>query len=234
MRRKRGWTGLRPTVLALGFVAATAGGVRAANIPPTTPVLAYNTVGSGIDNSDTVGGTPTISFTPLLGSSFLAPSSLSFGKFLVSALPDGQTTTYSNTPFHIKLNATAVDGSAPDPNGTPLAITGKLNGSVIGSTQSSVMATFDPLALSSFQTGAYTNGLQLPSAPVWVVPSTSNGGETTIQAFLTSAKTTPPPAGQTGGTPGASAVPEPSTVILFAATIVGLGARQRLLVRRVG
>ena len=134
MRRKRGWTGLRPTVLALGFVAATAGGVRAANIPPTTPVLAYNTVGSGIDNSDTVGGTPTISFTPLLGSSFLAPSSLSFGKFLVSALPDGQTTTYSNTPFHIKLNATAVDGSAPDPNGTPLAITGKLNGSVIGST----------------------------------------------------------------------------------------------------
>ncbi|MFO0952156.1 MAG: PEP-CTERM sorting domain-containing protein [Isosphaeraceae bacterium] len=229
MRRTRGWTGLRPTVFALGFVAATAGGAKAAQIPVATPspVMAYNTVGSTIDDS----GTSVISFSPLTGSSFLSPSTLSFGKFVVSSLDAGQSKTYDNTPFHIKLTSTALDGAAPDPNGTPITISGKLNGTITGNSQSDVMATFDAPSVS-FRTGAYDNTLTLPTGPFSLVPSTSNNGETTLQAFLKSTQIVTPPPQSGGGGPDASPVPEPSTVLLFAATIAGLTVRHRMLRRR--
>jgi hypothetical protein len=223
MRRTRGWTGLRHTVLGLGFVAATAGAVQAAAMP-AAPVMTFSTVGSTITNGATVSGTPAVSFTPLMGSQFLAPSALSFGKFTVAALPDGQSVTYNNTPFDIKF---AAPGSTP----SAIDITGKLNGTIVGSSQSSVMATFDPLKTSTFQSGSYTNTLQLPTSPVWVVPSSSNHGETTIQAFLSSVKVTTP-SSQDLGSP--APVPEPSTVLLFAATMGGLFLRRRLLLRRDG
>lgn len=219
MRRTRGWIGLRPTVFALGLVAATAGGAQAAAISAAaSPLLAYDTVGSSISTTG-VTGTPVVNFIPATGA-VMAPSNLSFGKFEVVA-PVSGSTTYANTPFAIQLTADAVNGTTPVvPNQTPLTITGLLNGTVSGASQSSVVATFDPLVNSSFQTGLYVNTLGLPNSPLNLVPSTSNNGDTTLQASLTSAVSPAPP------------VPEPSTLALFAATIIGLGFRRRLLARR--
>ena len=49
-----------------------------------------------------------------------------------------------------------------------------------------------------------------------IVPSTTNMGMSTVQAMLTTTVTP------------VTAAPEPSTVVLFAATIAGLGLRHRL------
>jgi hypothetical protein len=243
MRTTRGWTGLRPTVFALGLVAATAGGARADAIDstssasaadqattPASPVLSYNTVGSTIGTTG-VSGTPLVTFVPVTGS-FMSPSSLSFGAFQVAA-PTSGTTTYTNTPFSIEMTATGVNGqslitpsagSSADtagtsttglsPNESPIMLTGVLNGSVSASNQSSVVATFDPLAKSAFQTGLYTNTLSQPDSPLHLVPSTTNGGLTSVQAPLVTQTTVSNP------------VPEPSSVAVFAAAIAGLAAHR--------
>lgn len=222
MRRTRGWTGLRPTVFALGLVAATAtaGSALAAPIStPASPLLAYNTVGSSIGTSG-ISGTPVINFIPATGA-VMAPSNLSFGRFEITAPTDGGTTTYSNVPFTIKLTADSVDGKSPiTPNETPMEITGVLNGAVTGASQSSVVATFNPLSKSAFQTGLYVNTLGLPNSPINLVPSTVQSGYTTLQASMTSAVAPVQP------------VPEPSTLAVFAATLIGLGFRRRLLAAR--
>jgi hypothetical protein len=209
-------------VIALGLVAATAGGAQAAAITSTTaeasPLLAYDTVNSSIGTTG-ITGTPVINFIPATGS-VMAPSNMSFGKFEIVAPPSGSTTTYSNTPFSIKITPDAVNGSAPGPNLTPLTVTGLLNGTVYSDSRTDVVATFNPMTQSTFQTGLYVNTLGLPNSPLSLVPSTINNGDTTLQASITSAVAPAPP------------VPEPSTLALFAATIVGLGFRRRILARR--
>lgn len=225
MRTTRGWTGLRPKVFALGLVVATAtataGNALAAPIAtPASPLLAYNTVGSSIGSTGISGGAPVINFIPATGA-VMSPSNLSFGRFEVKAPTDGATTTYSNVPFTIKLTADSVDGkTSVTPNETPIEITGVLNGTVSGASQSDVVATFNPLKDSDFQTGMYMNTLGLPNSPVSLVPSTVQNGYTTLQSSLSSVVAPTYP------------VPEPSTVALFAATIVGLGFRRRLLMAR--
>jgi hypothetical protein len=213
MRRTRGWTGLRTTVIALGLAAATAGGVRASTIS-NNPMLSYDTVGSTIDNTVGVNGTPVISFVPVTGGSFLSSSNLSLGSFSVSSPGDGQTTTYTNTPFSLKFSADALNGAAISPNQSPITISGILNGQVNGPSQSNVTATFSALSQPTFATGLFSNTLAMPSL-VSVVPSTSNGGMSSVQVSLTSVAT---------GSP----VPEPSTIVIFAAAIAGLGLRQRI------
>lgn len=219
MRRTLGWTGLRTSVVAFGLVAAAAGITRAD--PMTSTLIAYDTVGSSIGTSGvtTSGGatTPALSFVPLTGGAFMSPSTLDLGMFQTAALAAGQSVTYSNTPFDIKFTVDGVNGQTGFmPNGTPVDLTGTLNGTISGPNQSSVMATFDAPASSAFATGLYANTLAITNNPVSVVPSTTNNGMTTVQAMLTTTITPATPA------------PEPSTVVLFAATIAGLGLRHRL------
>jgi hypothetical protein len=217
MRRTRGWTGLRPMVFAFGLIAATAGSAQAA------PLLAYSTVGS-IGNP--ASGPQVISFISAAGSAtVMSPSNLSLGKFEVAAPASGAMTTYTNTPFTINLQAAENGSTTGLPTAPVVTVTGLLNGIVSGAQGSSVLATFDPLSATAanFTTGAYTNTLGLPNSPLNLVPSSSNGGDTTAQASLTSVYSTPSAVNQT---------PEPSTLALFAATIIGLGFRRRLLARR--
>ena len=220
MRKSRGWAGLRNTVIAFGCVAATAGAARASAISTTgtptnvisdstnSPVLSYDTVGSSVSNVGVVG-TQVLSFVPTSGGSFLAPSSLGLGSFQAVAQPGGSTTTYTNTPFSVKFNADALNGATFQPNETPVTISGVLNGTISGSNQSNVVATFNSIDKAAFQTGLYSNSLVIPTSGLNIVPSSSNGGMSSVQVSLTSTAT---------GSP----VPEPSTVLVFGASALGL------------
>lgn len=223
MRESRGWNGLRPTLYALGLVAATAGAGHAAPVSgaPVTydgPLVSYNTIGSTI-GTDGVTGNPAIKFIPVSGS-FYAPSNMSFGKFQIDPLGSGEKTTYANTPFALRFTADALNGKPIELNESPIEVTGVLNGDVMGDGLSTVVATFDKLADAEFQTGMYLNTLTLPDGPLRLNPSTSNDGVTTAQAFLSNVSFDPNP------------IPEPSTLALFAVTLFGFGARRRLLRRR--
>lgn len=228
MRRTRGWTGLRTSVVALGLLAAPASAARADRL------LAYDTVGSTIGTQGMTGAPNAIKFVPVAGGSFLEPSSLSLGAFQATALAAGASATYSNTPFHIMFRADAVNGQSDfTPNQTPVDLAGFLNGTLNGPNQSTVTATFakpqaggagtDPAAYS-FQTGNYLNTLKVSDNPLTVVPSTTNGGMTTAQAILSNVANPQAPS----DTSTTVLTPEPSTALLFAATVAGLGFRHRL------
>jgi hypothetical protein len=208
--RKTRWTGLKASVIALGLVAAVAGGAQA------SPLLAYASSGT-IDNGTGVTGTPGLSIDSVMGGSFMSPSSLNLGAFHAEALASGQSTTYSNTPFHFTFKALTVDGAAPQVNQTPIDVSGVLNGTLSGPSQSSVTATFDKASPGSYQflTGLYSNTLTIPDSPLSIVPSTTNSGVTTAQAILSNIAITSP-------------VPEPSTILLFASTVIGLGLRRQI------
>jgi hypothetical protein len=233
MMRSRSWkwTGLPATVMVLGLVAQA----------PTAladPVVNYST--SGTIDSTGVTGTPVISFNSVLNSSFDSPSSLSLGDFQVAALPNAQTASYTNTPFHITYLANQVNGVAPNPNQTPIQVSGVLNGTISGGNQSDVKATFDPITNGTFTTGNFSNSLKIADNPLTLVPSTTNSGQTSAQAFLQSTMTSSS-SSNTGGstttggnsasnTGGSTTVPEPSTIAIFLTSLAGLGihrARRR-------
>ncbi len=221
MRRSFGWTRLRTSVVAFGLAAVSAAGVSRAD-PMTSTLVAYDTVGStiGTTGMTSTGGTPAtppIAFVPLTGATFMSPSSLGLGVFQASALSAGESVTYTNTPFDLKFRVDGVNGATGFlPNGTPVDITGTLNGTLTGSNQSSVVATFNAPATAAFATGLYSNTLAISNNPISIVPSTTFNGVSTVQAMLTTSITPATPA------------PEPSTVVLFAATVAGLGLRHRL------
>jgi hypothetical protein len=207
MRMSCRWTGLRTMVLGLGFLAFAASSGQAAAI------MNYSTAGS-IDSAG-ISGPPIISFVPVSNGSFNSPSAFSLGDFQVAALPAGQTTTYTDVPFHITFLANTVNGSAPNPNETPIQVSGKLSGTVTGSDQSDVLAKFDPIVTPTFLTGQYSNTISIVDSPLSLVPSTTNNGQTSAQAHLDTTNIGPP-------------VPEPTSIALFLTTLAGLGVRHRL------
>ena len=215
---KRNWALLRTAIMAMGVAGATTMSAQASTISGggLSPLLTYDTVSSSVGSTG-ISGTPAIKFVPVTGVSYLSPSNLSFGSFQVSALPDGQSTTYVNTPFTIKFSADAVNGQPINPNETPITIAGVLNGTVMGANQSSVVATFGAPSKTVFQTGLYSNTLGSIDSPLRIAPSTS--GPTTAQGFLSATTITSP-------------VPEPSTIAVFAVMLAGLGLRQRVVLRR--
>lgn len=206
MHMTHGWARLRTAAITLGLIAYGASGAWA------SALMNYSTSGS-IDTATGVTGSPIISFDSVQNNSFSSPSSFSLGQFVVANLPEGQTTSYSNTPFSITLLVNSVDGATPVPNQSPIVVTGELNGSITGSNQSNVQATFDPIINSTFLTGLLKNTVSIPNSPLSLVPSTTNTGHTSAQAFLVNTPTTP--------------VPEPTSVALFL-TALGLGLRHRL------
>ncbi|GAC1470189.1 MAG: hypothetical protein NVSMB9_15040 [Isosphaeraceae bacterium] len=252
MKRKRGWTTCLGTpVVALTLLATATASARAEakkhvdTAPPSSTLLTYDSIGSSIDSTgiSTTGTGITaadaagaIKFVPVSGGSFMTPSALSLAAFQAKALGEGQSVTYNNTPFHIKFGADSVNGvSTFSPNQTPIDIVGHLNGTLTGAKQSNVLATFDKPPGSTdtdstsvsdtasakdsdgyvFRTGLYTNTLQVPESALAIAPSSSGNGLTTVQGILNS-------------NPIGAPVPEPSTLVLFAATAAGLVFRHRI------
>ncbi|QEH36143.1 hypothetical protein OJF2_47030 [Aquisphaera giovannonii] len=217
MRRTRGWTGLRNALLALSFAGCAATGASAAAIS-SDPIMKYSTAVQ-IDSTG-ITGNNVISITPATNSGIeiTGKDNLALGTFVIAA-NNGGTTTYKNTPFSITLIPTSIgDTSLSDV--APIKITGVLNGKVSGNFHSTVEATFDSLSASSFKLGNGTANLSLVDNPKLLVPSSSNGGQTTIETQLVSNNVAPP------------AVPEPSTVAMFLTTIGGLGLRRHVQNRR--
>lgn len=220
MNTTRGWNTLRTAAITLSLIALGASGARASSL------MNYSTSGS-IDTTTGVTGSPVISFDSVQNNTFSSPSAFSLGQFVVANLPDGQSTTYTNTPFSITFLANTVDGATPSPNQTPIVVTGELNGTITGANQSDVEATFDPIKNSTFLTGSLTNTMSIPNSPLSLVPSTTNDGHTSAQAYLVNSST------GTNNTPGGtSQVPEPTSVALFLTALGGLGLRQRLRIAR--
>ena len=219
MRMTQGWTGLRTAVIALGLIACTSTGAHADSI------LTYATAGS-IDASsagDGVTGSNMISFVPIMTASVDANSNVSMGYFQVTGQAAGQSTTYDNTPFSITYSPGSIDGNAIT---GAIKITGVLNGTVTGSNYSTVIATFNPVTSNSFQTvdngNLVTSTLSIPQGSLFLVPSTTFNGETTVEGLI-----------KTNGVPiNETPAPEPSTIALFLSTVGGLGLRRFVLVRR--
>jgi hypothetical protein len=200
----RGWTGLRTAVFALAIGLTGASGASA-----SPSLFSYSATG-GVDSTGVVGSN-VISFNSVSTGAFVTPSAFSLGEFLVAALPAGVSTTYTNTPFHVTFGVQQVDGT--NTTITPITISGVLNGTITGPSQSSVIATFDPVSKPDFTVGASNNELSVLSTTVSLVPSTTNGGRTTAQAELLS---------------HIAPVPEPATIALFLTAIAGVGIRRRL------
>lgn len=193
------------TLAISGMVSATA---RAG-------AIVYNT--SGLIGSSGVTGTNVISFVPVSANSFTAPSTLSLGTFVVAALPAGQTTTYNHTPFAVSFGITTVNGVNVAANPPLLTVTGFLNGLLSGSNRSTVIAVFDPIANPNIKVGPdFFVNLSLPSPQRTLVPSTTFGGQSTAEGFVTLFHETP----------------EPTAIALFIVASAGLGLVR--LRRRVG
>ena len=220
----RGWTGLRTSVIALGMVAAVAVFAPAPARGDATPaggtvqsLMQYSTAGA--IGTTGISGPNVISFNSIPNGVFTASSNptgtsnFSLGEFVVAPLPDGQSTVYNNTPFRITYLTDAVGGQTPVPNDTPIQLTGVLNGTVTGSSVSTVVATFNNVN-SSFQTGSMLNALTTDNAR-FLVPSTNNGGLSTAEA-------------RDVIQPIPLATPEPTSVAVFLTAITGLGLRRRL------
>ncbi len=227
MRKTRGWAGLRLSVVSLGLCAAMNPGLRAGAIDTTatdtTTAASTSTTTAGLSaqmtyatagsiGSTGITGPNVISFVPESGGTVNTPSAFSLGTFVVGYLPPGTTTTYDHTPFTITYTGQKVNGNTPTRNESPVTITGFLNGSITGPSQSAVVATFNPIAKPSFVTGDYLNTLSVLDPQVSLVPSTTNVGRTTAQGHLMVV---------------AAPVPEPTAVALFLTTLAGLGLRHR-------
>jgi hypothetical protein len=216
MRTTQGWTGLRTAVIALGLFAWTTAGAKADTI---SNLLEYSTAGS-VDTSIGVTGANVISYIPITGATIDPSSNLPLGSFQVAALPTGQSTTYSNTPFSITVLPSAFN-NVPLNDATPVTVAGTLNGTVTGKYQSSVNVSFKPVAGTMQFAGATSTLNILQNDQKLLVPA-SAGGTTTLEGTI-----------KTSGFPNPPApVPEPSTIALFLSTVGGLGLRKFVLARR--
>jgi hypothetical protein len=208
MRMTQGWTGLRFAVIALGLFISASTSTKADSI------LGYSTAGA-ITAADGVSGANVISFVPITSASVDTTSNVPLGFFQVAPeAPNSQPTTYTDTPFSITFLPQTLNNS-PLTNPGTVTISGVLNGTVTGSNQSSVVATFNTPSSGSFQLGTTSSTLSIPQTSLLLVPSSAGNGETTVAGIITSVAT-----------------PEPSTIALFLSTVGGLGLRKYVLRRR--
>jgi hypothetical protein len=215
MHMTQGWTRLRFAVIALGLLAWSTTSAKADAI---SNLLDYSTAGS-IDTSVGVNGANVISYVPVTNASINPSSNIPLGEFQVAALPAGQTTTYTKTPFSITFVPSTYNNIALT-NQSPITVTGTVSGQITGNYQSTVSVAFNPVADGAFQLAGASSTLNVLQNDQKLLVPASAGGTTTLEGIL-----------HTTASPEAP-VPEPSTIALFFSTVVGLGLRKYVLARR--
>ena len=224
MQMTQGWTRLRNVAIALGLFASVSSSAKANGISSiqTGGILTYSTSGF-VTGTSGVTGTNVISYGAIGVATVNTDSNLPLGEFQVAPLGANQSTTYNNTPFSFTLIPSAYNGAplSEPSNFSPLTVTGVLNGTETGDSQSNVIATFDPIKNDTFQLGSATSTLAGLPSQVLLVPH-SAGGVTTLEGAINTVGTVNPTA----------PVPEPSTIALFLSTVGGLALRRYVLARR--
>jgi hypothetical protein len=179
--------------------------------PIETPI-AYSTYGA-VDSVGVIGD-PVLVFQGVPYATLTTGGTFDIGKFTVAATPGDGTANYTNIPFQIVLRAQAIDGSAPSPNETPIILQGTLSAVLTGGKIDSLTATFPtyssdpanpppfPTSVTPFRIGDFTSYLSITSS--------GNGG------------------GSIQGTLNLAPVPEPTSMMVFAAAagLVALRARR--------
>jgi len=217
MHKTKGWTGLRTAVIALGLLAWSAPRAdAAASTAKPSNLLEYSVAGAV--GPIGITGDNVVSFVPVQKAVIDPSSNVPLGAFQVAPLPDGQMTTYKNTPFSLTVVPTAFNGTTLTE--LPITLSGTLNGTLTGAYQSSVQVMFNPLTHNGFSltSGSSSTLNLLPNDQKLLVPS-SAGGITTLEGQIAST-----------GLPTPS--PEPSTIALFLSTVGGLGLRKLVRGRR--
>lgn len=197
MRTTRMWAASSALMISLAFATV-------ATASPIASQVTYNAVGQvGIAGTS---GSSAIGFDSLWNGSVFAPGYLDLGSFTMVNPNPGLTTTYSNTPFWITVSVKTVDGVSPSPNGSPVVLSGVLNGSMFDSGYSNVIATFSSNSSSQqlFQLGDYDAFLgNINALPLRITPD--NNGKMRVLGQLS-----------------LFPVPEPASVAVFA--LIGLGS----------
>jgi hypothetical protein len=220
MQMTQGWTRLRNVAIALGLFAMTGTTGKANGIQTSTSgILTYSTSGF-VEGTQGITGTNVITYGAINGAMVNTDSNLPLGEFQVAPLGASQTTTYADTPFSFTLIPSAYNGSTLA-DFSPLTVTGVLNGTETGNSQSNVIATINPIPNDTFQLGGATSTLAALPSEVLLVPN-SAGGVTTLEGAINTVGTVNPQA----------PVPEPTTIALFLSTVGGLALRRYVLARR--
>ncbi len=249
MRKTLGKYVPRTSAFALACLALAGADVMADGMTTsttTTPVYTASTAvqdystGGGVTEtvtnssgmtvqSPTITGTPDITFVPISSGTFASPSAASLGYFQVGQQANGTSTTYTDTPFSISYKPVST-ASIPITSG-PITISGTLTGTIstdaMGNQSSHVIATFDKVDTSPvFQTpnGSFVSTVSVDNSPLNLV-AYSAGANTTVQADIA---TTAAPQGP----PSAVSAPEPTTMVILASSLVGLGLRKKLRMGR--
>jgi len=219
---------IRPRSLALALVLAAAFGVRT-EASPIEPSVYYMT--SGWIGSDSQGGAsgPII----FMGASHVSnpvslPGTFSLGNFNVASLGANETLTTNDTPFHVLVNF----GLQPPQNGSSswvtsqLEISGVLNGSIVGNSQSSMVATITSVEQIGAGTLPFPASLFQVLAPLPITPYANNPVKWPTQGgpFLYSLSSQ-----LTAQVSPANPVPEPTTLAILGIGLAGaaIGRRQR-------
>jgi len=136
---------LRATFLTIAFQFIAITGLPAGSIS-SVPSFGFTT--SGQIGTDGVSGFNTISYQSQPDTIWGTTGNRFLGKFLVGPLPDGITTTYTNTPFSISVlpSALQVNDIWYKNDLQPVVLKGRLNGMISGTTYSNVVASFDPVS----------------------------------------------------------------------------------------